>query len=257
VGTLETNLSRLESALRSIIEGSAARIFPENRMRQDLAGCLVESMRAEIQTRPGEDSLAPNLYILFVNPSRYKTLQGNQSLLDELAGVLNNAGQEAGLRFPNPPVVQVLPDPQVSPGKFNIIAKYSFEEIPQTSDVMLTDNGRSCPLTENAFLIVDGAQVVPITQAVVNIGRRPDNQVVIDDPQVSRLHAQLRYIKGSFIVFDLDSRGGTWVNGKRIRQQLLYPGDVIYLSNIPLVYGQESIHLDETQEYSPGSQGSE
>ena len=67
----------------------------------------------------------------------------------------------------------------------------------------------------------------------------------------SRLHAQLRAIKGRFIIFDLDSTGGTFVNTQRINQCALYPGDVISLAGYPLVYGQDAPAIGETQRYSP------
>jgi pSer/pThr/pTyr-binding forkhead associated (FHA) protein len=89
---------------------------------------------------------------------------------------------------------------------------------------------------------------------VINIGRRPDNQLVVDDPRVSRVHSQLRAIKGRFVIFDLDSTGGTYVNSQRINQYTLYPGDVISLAGYPLVYGQDSAGPGQTQKYIPGEE---
>jgi len=62
---------------------------------------------------------------------------------------------------------------------------------------------------------------------------------VLSDPRVSRKHAQLRSSKGSYVIFDLNSTGGTYVNGKRITQQVLKPGDVISLAGVPIIYGEE------------------
>jgi pSer/pThr/pTyr-binding forkhead associated (FHA) protein len=62
---------------------------------------------------------------------------------------------------------------------------------------------------------------------------------VIDDPRVSRAHAQLRTVKGRFVLFDLESTGGTFVNGKRASQTVLYPGDVISLAGATLIFGQD------------------
>jgi pSer/pThr/pTyr-binding forkhead associated (FHA) protein len=67
-----------------------------------------------------------------------------------------------------------------------------------------------------------------------------ENQLVIDDPRVSRTHAQLRAIKGRYVVFDLNSTGGTFVNGQRTSQSALYPGDVISLAGVTLVFGQDN-----------------
>jgi pSer/pThr/pTyr-binding forkhead associated (FHA) protein len=67
-----------------------------------------------------------------------------------------------------------------------------------------------------------------------------ENQLVIDDPRVSRNHAQLRAIKGRFALFDLNSTGGTFVNGQRTSQTVLYPGDVISLAGVALIFGQDN-----------------
>jgi pSer/pThr/pTyr-binding forkhead associated (FHA) protein len=67
-----------------------------------------------------------------------------------------------------------------------------------------------------------------------------DNQLVIDDPRISRNHAQLRAIKGRYVIFDLNSTGGTFVNGQRTSQSVMYPGDVISLAGVPLVFGQDN-----------------
>ena len=95
-------------------------------------------------------------------------------------------------------------------------------------------------LPENAFLIVEGVKVFPLVLSVINIGRRLDNQLIIDDPRVSRNHAQLRAIKGRFVLFDLNSTGGTFVNGQRTSQTVLYPGDVISLAGVALIFGQDN-----------------
>ena len=94
-------------------------------------------------------------------------------------------------------------------------------------------------LPENAFVIVEGVRVFALTEPVVNIGRRLDNTLVIDDPRVSRNHAQIRAIKGRFVLFDLNSTGGTFVNGQRANQSVLYPGDVISLAGVSLIFGQD------------------
>ena len=91
----------------------------------------------------------------------------------------------------------------------------------------------------NAFFIFNGTQIIPLSQPVINIGRRLDNQVVIDDPRVSRNHAQVRIVKGRFVLFDLNSSGGTFINGQRASQSILYPGDVVSLAGVALIFGQD------------------
>ena len=103
-----------------------------------------------------------------------------------------------------------------------------------------------------AFLIVNGDRVIPLDQLVINIGRKSDNQIVIDDPHVSRYHAQIQKVKGRFILVDLDSTVGTSVNGKNIKQFFLKPGDVISLGGVPIIFGQgEAETVDEAVDTLP------
>ncbi len=95
-------------------------------------------------------------------------------------------------------------------------------------------------IPEDAFVIVDGVKVIPLTQPLIRIGRRLENNLVLDDPRVSRTHAELRAINGRYVLFDLNSTGGTFVNGLRITQSVVYPGDVISLAGVNLVYGQKN-----------------
>src|ERR671924_2415152 len=93
----------------------------------------------------------------------------------------------------------------------------------------------------NAFLIsVESGKTHPLDKGLINIGRRLENQLVIDDARVSRNHAQLRAVKGRYVLFDLNSTGGTFVNGQRTSQTVLYPGDVISLAGVALIFGQDN-----------------
>ncbi len=118
-------------------------------------------------------------------------------------------------------------------------------KLPEDADVV--DPVR---IPEDAFVIVDGVKVIPLTTPLVRIGRRLENNLVLDDPRVSRTHAELRAINGRYVLFDLNSTGGTFVNGLRITQSVVYPGDVISLAGVNLVYGQKNppprIDLKET-----------
>lgn len=108
-------------------------------------------------------------------------------------------------------------------------------------------DGEGCPTVHPAAhtnftslrLHNTGNDVYPLIRTVINIGRRPDNDLVIDDARISRVHAQLRALHQHYVVFDLGSSGGTRVNGEPVNQHVLSPGDVISLAGLPLVYGQD------------------
>ena len=245
---LKARLSQLEARLQSLIEGSTARLFSTSQAPHVLTAGLLKAMRAGAQPGPDGHMQAPNVYILLVHSSRVESLRANQAFLDELSRFLLDAARQEGLQFPCTPVVQVEADLQIAPGKVQIIARDSLQDVSSTSGMAVSQELENNPIPLGAFLIVDGTQVVPLEEAVIHIGRRPDNQLVIDDSRVSRTHAQLRAITGRFVLFDLDSMGGTWVNGQRVRQCVLHPGDVISLAGVSLVFGQECPDLGDTQE---------
>ena len=68
------------------------------------------------------------------------------------------------------------------------------------------------------------------------IGRQVPNQVVIDDPAVSREHAAILPVGNDHILEDLQSANGTFVNGTRIMRHILQHGDVIEFGQYNLRY---------------------
>ncbi len=95
--------------------------------------------------------------------------------------------------------------------------------------------------SEDAFLIVNGVDLFPLKEMITSIGRRIDNVLVLNDPRISRTHAELRNIRGRFVVFDLNSTGGTYVNGKRVSHSVVYDGDVISLAGVNLIFRQRDL----------------
>ena len=69
---------------------------------------------------------------------------------------------------------------------------------------------------------------VPVGQkGTVTIGRLPDCEVTLSDPNVSRRHAEVRPFGTGFLVVDLGSTNGTRVNGATVSEHQLKDGDAI------------------------------
>lgn len=69
----------------------------------------------------------------------------------------------------------------------------------------------------------------PLDPAGTYLGRKPDNQIHIDAPLVSRTHALIQSQDGVWRITDLDSTNGTWVNGQRVADQTLTGDDRIQI----------------------------
>jgi hypothetical protein len=163
------------------------------------------------------------------------------NLLRDLAEAIRFAGEEAGFHFLSNPTVSTAEDDKMTSDRTLILASFASEKTGETRGITIDSHivGPAGNIPANAFLVMNGNKIIPLDIPVVNIGRRLNNQIIINDKRVSRTHAQLRVTKGRFTLFDLNSTGGTFVNGRRINQSILYPGDVISLAGVTLIYSQD------------------
>ncbi len=90
----------------------------------------------------------------------------------------------------------------------------------------------------SAFLIIGGSKLFPIEKKITKVGRSHDNDLILELPQISRSHAEIRFEDGDFEIVDMKSTGGTFVNGIQITRQVISKGDVITLVNLNLVFGR-------------------
>jgi hypothetical protein len=87
------------------------------------------------------------------------------------------------------------------------------------------------------ILVADGRETsFPLTGETHTLGRHRNNDIVITDPKVSSFHARIDRGPEGFLVVDLKSRNGTFLNGRRIETGLLKTGDEVRLGTARLVY---------------------
>jgi len=226
---------RLKGYLQRLLQDRGAKLWPILPQRQAIIQRLLDILTddAYLQAQP---PLAPTQYTLTLPPAQADLLRQNSHLLDVLATAIHRAGNDIGLRFSILPRVMLDTSSDLPPQGFRLEARLwepkHLQSVPIDPSINI--------LPPSAYLIINGTQVFSLEKPVLHIGRRPDNDLLLDDPRISRLHAQLRANRGRFMLFDLDSTGGTFVNNQRIRATMLYPGDVIVMAGISLVYGQRA-----------------
>ncbi len=91
-------------------------------------------------------------------------------------------------------------------------------------------------------------KIFALSQDEISIGRDVSNDFIINDVEVSRRHARLSYQGTQFIIEDLGSTNGTFINGQRLSAPyVLRPGDVILLGeNVTLVFEETAFDPDAT-----------
>jgi pSer/pThr/pTyr-binding forkhead associated (FHA) protein len=80
---------------------------------------------------------------------------------------------------------------------------------------------------------------IPFDKPVLTVGRKADNDIVIDNPAISGHHCKISLQGGTYMVEDLDSTNGTFVNEKRIKQSGLHDNDVVGLAKHALVFVED------------------
>jgi hypothetical protein len=236
-------LQRLEARLRELLEVRLVRTLPGRRPEDLLVRYVTQAIEKGARLSPDGRRISPNVFTLQVHPG-VGTRWREPGLIQALIQAIQTAASDAGLGFDSPPALTLAEDASIPTDAFRVIASHSADAIGKTQDVRADTDAPAggelhTAIPENAFLIVDGVKEFSLTRPVINIGRRLDNDLVVDDPRVSRHHAQLRAIKNRYVLFDLNSSGGTFINGQRTSQTVLYPGDVISLAGVSLIFGQD------------------
>jgi FHA domain len=102
---------------------------------------------------------------------------------------------------------------------------------------------------------LDGVVIkeVQITKDKTTLGRRPYNDIVIDNLAVSGEHAVLQMVGGDVFIEDLNSTNGTYINGKAIKKQLLTHNDTVEIGKYKIKYlVDESSDYEKTMIMRPG-----
>jgi len=101
------------------------------------------------------------------------------------------------------------------------------------------------------IISIDGVVIkeVQLTKDRTTLGRRPYNDIVIDNLAISGEHAVFEVVDGEVYLEDRDSTNGTYVNGKAIKRQLLRIGDVAEVGKYKIKYVADAV--DSRPEASP------
>ena len=100
-------------------------------------------------------------------------------------------------------------------------------EKTNSEDFIISDPG--------VFLIVN-RQVIPLVKPVTTLGRLLGNDIVFHEEFLSRYHAEIALEDGRYILYDLQSTSGTYVNGRKIEKCVLNSGDLVSFANINLMF---------------------
>lgn len=240
---MKLNLDLIEAHLRGLFEKSLYKLMNS----EDSQFNIIEQLSQVIQDNLVETSddrvFAPDRYCFLIPEAQLSNWQAQPDILNQLTDKLQSLGRMSDFHFLSQPQIQLEALPKDEEPEIIIQANFSapVTNLPDTAAMEQPDApGSLTALPTNAFLVVGGRSNFPLQTPIINIGRHSDNDLVLDDPHVSRHHAQIRAINKRFVVFDVGSTGGILLNGKKISQATLRPGDVLKVGMVNLIYIQDT-----------------
>ncbi len=248
-----SKIARFEALAERLVEGTFARLFAGRLSPLDVATHLTRAMEDCQVLSPDGTPQAPTHYWVYLHPDNCDALAVEQPALEvELAHHVTDLAAQAGLTLGVTPVVHILPDEGMGSHEVRVEARWMPEETDEAGEVVEVESTREMETSEEEseaavtiaplgrpFLILEGRRHVNLLHPVVSIGRALDNDVIIEDPRVSRHHAQLRQRYGRYVLYDLGSSGGTQINGYPVEECVLHSGDVVSFADVQVVYGED------------------
>lgn len=205
-------MQALEQRLERMVEGVFRR--SRNSIRPiELGRRLIREMDDRRTVDVQGQRVVPNDYAILLSAQDHTGFADIEDALRvELVEAVREYAREEGYHFMGPVTVELRVDNSLKPGRFGISSQMKQAEAGVRPGTVVMPSGERIPLTSERSVI----------------GRLADCTVVIADGNTSRHHAEIRRVANAFMVNDLGSTNGTFVNGERVTaERRLADGDAI------------------------------
>jgi Protein of unknown function (DUF3662)/FHA domain len=246
-------LKNLEAKIEGVFQGTFSRAFRSRVQPVEIARKLAKEM-TENQTVSISRVYVPNQFSVFLSPGDREQFEGYEDALKkELSDYLLEHARNEGLALVTRPGIEFHTDERLQLGEFGIAAQLLKADEDEQEDIDQAEFGHTMVYspdrearklapaggaTGRAFLVGEGKRIVLSGNRVL-LGRSRECDFMLDDPNVSRHHAELRREGDAWVVADLGSTNGVKVNGSRVNEAELGPGDEITLGLARLTFEQE------------------
>ncbi|PPK94274.1 type III secretion system (T3SS) inner membrane Yop/YscD-like protein [Kineococcus xinjiangensis] len=230
-------LDRFERGIERAVNGAFAKAFRSEVQPVEIASALRRELDDRAAVLARGRTLVPNAFTVELSASDYDKLSSWQdTLADELVAAATQHAEKQRYAFVGPVHVAFHQGDDLRTGVFRILSS--------------TVKGRVAPATSGSAgagrprLDVDGRSYV-LTESTTVLGRGSDADIVVDDPGVSRRHAEIRVSPHGARLVDLGSTNGTSVDGEQAASADLFDGSVITLGHTQAVFRAARRSADE------------
>jgi hypothetical protein len=254
-------LQRFERRLGGLVEGTFAKVFKGEVQPVEIASALQREADDRKTIVAEGKVLVPNDYVVELGTTDYTRLSPYEGPLGkELASMVHEHADEQGYSFVGPVKVRFEQVGELDTGIFRVRSGVTAGDLveervvthagpgssgqdaagpgpvgalPGRPRLVLSTGGKAAANTPEAR---GEEQVFFLTHAVTVIGRGVDADLRLNDPGVSRRHAELRLEGEGIVLVDTGSTNGLRVNDVATTRRQLAPGDRVELGSTVLVY---------------------
>src|SRR3954453_10118066 len=222
--------ARFEKKVEGAVSGAFARAFKGDVQPVEIAARLQRELDAEAKLMSRNKRLVPNDFTVHLSQHDHDKLAPYANTLNaELGTELRNHAREMGYMFNGPIKIAFELDSSLPTGRFTVSSQAVAGITPRGGRASETAINRA-PLV----LEVKGTRH-PLQPPGLVIGRGSDADLRINDPGISRRHAQIRVSPAGpgvkIDIVDLGSTNGIAVNGQRVQQATLHEGSRIEIGS--------------------------
>lgn len=236
-------LQRFEQRLEGAVTGVFARAFRSAVQPVEIAAALQREVDSAAQALSRDRLLVPNRFVVELSASDYARLSPyGETLSSELARLVEEHVTEQRYTLAGPLEITFDEAPDLGTGRFYVRSSAHASVTPASSSAgerMTETQIRS----SDVVIEVNGTRH-RISEPGVVIGRGNEADLRINDPGISRKHAQIFFAPGEFgtevFVRDLGSTNGVLLNGQRVDERRVHDGSAIMLGNTHLI-----VHISE------------
>jgi hypothetical protein len=223
-------LQRFEKKVEGAVNGVFARAFKGDVQPVEIAARLQRELDSEAKLMSRDKRLVPNEFVIGLSQHDHDKLAPySKTLASELAASLKSHAESMGYVFNGPIMIHLEADESLPVGRFTV-------ESDAVAGVEAHRDRVNPAAVSRAGLVLEvNGMRHPLHPPGLVIGRGTEADLRINDPGISRLHAEIR-VSGSGAALDVDiidlgSTNGIVVDGKRVRQSVLGEGSRIEMGS--------------------------
>ncbi|WP_114561433.1 FhaA domain-containing protein [Desertihabitans aurantiacus] len=220
---------RFEKRIEGAVNGVFARAFKGDVQPVEIAARLQRELDAEAKLMSRDRRLVPNEFVVGLSEHDYERLTPyGKTLTGELIPELRRHASEQGYVFNGPIMIHYELDESLPTGRFTVASE-------AVAGVDTEDPASTTQINRARLVLEVNGMRHPLTPPGLVIGRGTEADLRINDPGISRRHAQI-VVRGSgsdlsIEINDLGSTNGIVVNGQRVRTAPLQAGSRIEMGN--------------------------